>query len=167
MREDTLKMDFAFSEEARKEIKEIMGHYPEKRSALIPLLHLAQKENGYLSEPVMRHVAEVLDLTPIQVYEVATFYSMFNLKPVGKYLLQVCHNLSCSLMGADSLIDYLKEKLGIDIGETTPDNMFTIKTVECLASCGTAPVMQVNDDYHENLTKEKVDELIEQFRSSK
>lgn len=166
MKEGTLKMDFTFSEEAKKEIMEIIGHYPEKRSALIPLLHLAQKENGYLSEAAMRHVAEVLDLTPIQVYEVATFYSMFNLKPVGKYLLQVCHNLSCSLMGADSLIDYLKERLGIDIGETTPDNMFTLKTVECLASCGTAPVMQVNEDYHENLTKEKVDALLERFRSN-
>ena len=166
MREDTLKMDFAFSEEARKEINEIVSHYPEKRSALIPLLHLAQKENGYLSEPVMRHVAEVLDLTPIQVYEVATFYSMFNLKPVGKYLLRVCHNLSCSLLGADSLIDYLRERLGIEIGETTSDNLFTLKTVECLASCGTAPVMQVNDDYHENLTKEKVDVLLERLKSS-
>lgn len=166
MKEDTLKAGFEFSEEARKEIEEIMGHYPEKRSALLPLLHLAQKENGYLSEPVMRHVAEILDLTPIQVYEVATFYSMFNLKPVGKYLLQVCHNLSCSLMGADSLLDYLREKLSIDVGETTPDNMFTLKTVECLASCGTAPVMQINDDYHENLTREKVDALLERLRSN-
>jgi len=166
MSEVTLKMDFTFSEEAKKEIKEIMSHYPEKRSALIPLLHLAQKENGYLSESVMRHVAEVLDLTPIQVYEVATFYSMFNLQPVGKYLLQVCHNLSCSLMGADSLIDYLREKLGIEIGKTTSDNLFTLKTVECLASCGTSPVMQANDDYHENLTKEKVDVLLERLKSS-
>lgn len=166
MKEERLKEEFEFSEEAKLEIKEIMSHYPEKRSALLPLLHLAQKENGYISGMVMHHIAEILDLTPIQVYEVATFYSMFNLKPVGKYLLQVCHNLSCSLMGADSLIDYLKERLGIDIGETTPDNMFTIKTVECLASCGTAPVMQVNEDYYENLTKEKVDALLEQLRSS-
>lgn len=166
MREDKLREDFKFSEEAKKEIAEIMSHYPEKRSALLPLFHLAQKENGYLSESVMRHVAEILDLTPIQAYEVATFYSMFNLKPVGKYLLQVCHNLSCSLMGADSLIDYLKDRLGIDIGETTPDKIFTLKTVECLASCGTAPVMQINEDYYENLTKEKVDALLERLRRS-
>ncbi|MFQ5455573.1 MAG: NADH-quinone oxidoreductase subunit NuoE [Nitrospirota bacterium] len=155
-----------FTEEKEQEVKKIIGYYPEKRSALIPLLHFSQDELGYISEDVMVYLAKILDLTPAQVYEVATFYTMFNLKPVGRYLIQVCRNISCSLLGAESLIDYLKERLGIDVGETTPDGMFTLKTVECLASCGTAPVIQINNDYYENLDKKKVNDILERLSGS-
>ena len=156
-----------FSEEKLKKVQEIIARYPEgkQKSALLPLLHLAQEENGgWLSAEAMDHVASLLQLTPIEVYEVATFYSMYNLKPVGRYLFEVCQTGPCMLNGSDQIIDYIKEKLGIGVGETTVDGMFTLKTVECLGACGYAPMMQMGKYYKEHLTKEKVDQIIEECR---
>lgn len=156
-----------FSEEKLKKVHEIVARYPEgkQKSALIPVLHLAQEENGgWLSAEVMDYVASLLQLTSIEVYEVATFYSMYNLKPVGRYLFEVCQTGPCMLNGSDEIIAYIKEKLGIAVGETTPDGMFTLKTVECLGACGYAPMMQMGKFYKEHLTKEKVDQIIEECR---
>ena len=155
------------SENIKKEIAEIITHYPseQKRSALLPVLHIVQTENrGHLTEPLMQEVAEMLEITPLQVYEVATFYTMFNLKPVGKYHIQVCRTLPCALMGAEKLVSYLEQKLGIGLGETTPDGLFTLVEVECLASCGTAPMMQINGQYYENLNQKKVDDILDQLK---
>ncbi len=158
---------FKFSDEAIALTNKIIKRYPEGRqkSALLPLLHLAQAENkGWLSVEVMDYVAGLLNILPIEVYEVASFYSMFNLKPVGKYVLEVCRTGPCSINGADDVVEYLQKKLGIKIGETTADGMYSIKTVECLGSCGTAPMMQVGMYYHENLNEEKIDGLLERFK---
>ncbi|MCX7728571.1 MAG: NADH-quinone oxidoreductase subunit NuoE [Bacteroidia bacterium] len=157
-----------FSESALQTIEQIKTRYPEgkQKSALIPVLHIAQAENdGWLSPEVMDYVAELLNITPIEVFEVASFYSMFNLKPVGKCVLEVCRTSSCWLNGANEIVEYLEKKLGIKEGETTPDGMFTIKTVECLGSCGTAPMMQCGASYHENLTFEKIDQILDQYKS--
>ena len=148
------------SEHAKAEIKQFRGKYPDSRSALLPALYVAQREHGWLSPEVMRDVAEVMALPPTEVASVASFYTMFNRQPVGENLIQVCTNISCSLMGAEHIVEYLKSKLGIDVGETTPDNKFTLVTVECLGSCGTAPMMQINDTYYENLTEEEVDRIL-------
>lgn len=157
-----------FSDEALALVRRMISRYPEGRqkSALIPILHLAQAEfDGWLSVPVMDYVASLLDLQPIEVYEVASFYSMFNLKPVGKCTLEVCRTSSCWLMGAEDIVRHIEKKLGIRPGETTSDGMFTLKTVECLGSCGTAPMLQCGADYYENLTLEKVDALIDGLRA--
>ena len=162
-------MKIQFSDEKLKEVKELISHYPEgkQKSALIPLLHIAQGEfGGWLDVPVMDYVAGLLQILPIEVYEVATFYSMFNTKPVGKYLLEVCRTGPCMLNGSDQIIDYIKEKLGISEGETTPDGLFTLKPAECLGACGYAPMMQLGKTYREHLTKEKIDKLIAEARSA-
>ncbi|GAA4727613.1 complex I 24 kDa subunit family protein [Flavisolibacter ginsenosidimutans] len=156
-----------FSEQKLEKVKEIIARYPEgkHKSALIPLLHLAQEENnGWLSVEAMDYVAGLLQLKPIEVYEVATFYSMYNLKPVGRYLFEVCQTGPCMLNGSDNIIGYIQEKLNIKVGETTPDGMFTLKTVECLGACGYAPMMQMGKFYKEHLTKEKVDQIIDECR---
>jgi NADH-quinone oxidoreductase subunit E len=156
-----------FSEEATKTAKRIIARYPDgkQKSALIPLLHLAQAEfDGWLSPQAMDCVSELLDIQPIEAYEVASFYSMFNLKPVGKCVLEVCRTSSCWLLGAEDVVRHIEKKLGIQPGETTPDGMFTLKTVECLGSCGTAPMLQCGADYYENLTLEKVDSLIQNLK---
>jgi NADH-quinone oxidoreductase subunit E len=156
-----------FSEEKLKKVQEIIERYPEgkQKSALLPLLHLAQEENGgWLSVEAMDHVAGLLQLKPIEVYEVATFYSMYNLKPVGKYLFEVCQTGPCMLKGSDDIISYIKKKLDIGVGETTSDGMFTLKTVECLGACGYAPMMQMGKHYKDHLTPEKVDQIIEECR---
>ena len=158
-----------FSEQKIKEVEQIIQRYPEgkQKSALIPVLHLAQEEfGGWLSAETMDYVATVLNLQPIEVYEVATFYSMYNLKPVGRYLFEVCQTGPCMLNGSDNIIKYIFEKLGIKPGETTSDGMFTLKTVECLGACGYAPMMQLGKNYREHLTKEKVDAIIEECRKS-
>lgn len=152
-----------FSEEKLNKVKEIVARYPEgkQKSALIPVLHVAQDTfGGWLDAPVMDYVAGLLQLEPIEVYEVATFYSMFNLKPVGKYLLEVCQTGPCMLNGSDDIIAYIGEKLGIEPGETTPDGLFTLKPAECLGACGYAPMMQLGKTFREHLTKEKVDQII-------
>ena len=157
-----------FSDQKLKEVEQIIQRYPEgkQKSAVIPVLHLAQEEfGGWLSAETMDYVASVLDLQPIEVYEVATFYSMYNLKPVGRYLFEVCQTGPCMLNGSDNIIKYIFEKLGIRPGETTSDGMFTLKTVECLGACGYAPMMQLGKNFREHLTKEKVDSIIEECRS--
>lgn len=156
-----------FSDQKLKEVEQIIQRYPEgkQKSALIPILHLAQEEfGGWLSAETMDYVASVLNLQPIEVYEVATFYSMYNLKPAGRYLFEVCQTGPCMLNGSDAIIKYIYEKLGVKPGETTADGMFTLKTVECLAACGYAPMMQLGKNYREHLTKEKVDAIIDECR---
>ena len=158
-----------FSDSEMNEVKRIISFYPEgnQKSALLPVLHLAQKEfGGWLSTETMDYVATVLNLLPIEVYEVATFYSMYNLKPVGKYMFEVCQTGPCMLNGSDDIIKYIYDKLGIKPGETTEDGMFTLKTVECLGACGYAPMMQMGKNYREHLTKEKIDQIIEECRAS-
>lgn len=157
-----------FSDDTLKLVEKIIKRYPEGRekSALLPILHLAQAElGGWLSPKVMDYVASILKLQPIEVYEVASFYTMFYLQPVGKHVLEVCRTGPCCLRGAEEVIMHLEKKLNIKVGDTSADGMFTLKEVECLASCGTAPMMQVGDYYYENLTEEKIDELLEKFRS--
>jgi len=149
---------------AQSAIEAKFSQYPDKRSVLLPALWIAQNEIGYLSEPAMIDVAELLDLTPVQVHDVATFYTMYNLRPVGRFHIQICKTLSCALVGAGRLIDHLKSKLGIDLGEVTPDGLFSLKLVECLASCGSGPMMQINEDYYEYLTPERVDRILEDLR---
>ncbi len=157
-----------FSNEALTLVNNIIKRYPEgkQKSALLPVLHLAQSEfDGWLSAPVMNYVASLLNIKPIEVYEVATFYSMYNLHPVGKCLIEVCQTGPCWLRGSDNIIEHLEKKLNIKVGETTADGMFSLKAVECLGSCGTAPMLQCGAAYHEDLTTEKVDALIEQLRT--
>jgi NADH-quinone oxidoreductase subunit E len=153
-----------FSKSIEKEFQELLQKYPSKRSALIPALYIVQRELGYVKPEGIEYVANLLGMSPAQVYEVASFYTMLFLKPVGKNVLWVCHNLSCNLCGAEEVIDHLQKKLGIVAGETTQDGLFTLLRQECLASCDTAPVMQVNDDYEENLTLQRVDEVLQTLR---
>jgi NADH-quinone oxidoreductase subunit E len=160
-------MNIRFSDSKLKEVEQIIARYPEgkQKSAVLPLLHLAQKEfGGWLSVEAMDYVASLLNVQPIEVYEVATFYSMYNLKPVGRYVFEVCQTGPCMLRGSDEIIKYIGEKLGIRPGETTADGMFTLKTVECLGACGYAPMMQLGKNYREHLTKERVDAIIEECR---
>lgn len=159
-----------FSDDKMKEVNAIIARYPEgkQKSALIPLLHLAQEEfGGWLSPESMDYVASILNIEPIEVYEVATFYSMYNLQPVGKHLFEVCQTGPCMLNGSDGIIDHIKKKLNIGVGETTTDGLFTLKTVECLGACGYAPMMQLGKHYREHLTVEKVDAIIEECRNKK
>jgi NADH-quinone oxidoreductase subunit E len=160
---------FTFSEPALAECRTLLGNYPAEfnKSALIPILHIAQAENGgWLSVPAMNAVADLLKIQYIEVYEVATFYSMFNLHPVGRHVLEVCRTAPCMLRGSDDLLDHIGKTLGIKPGETTADGLFTLKAVECLGSCGTAPMLQCGAKYHERLTPEKVDDLIEKLRTA-
>jgi len=162
-------MSLQFSEEKLKKVSEIISRYPEgkQKSALLPLLHLAQEEFGnWLSADTMDYVASLLKIEPIEVYEVATFYSMYNLKPVGKYKFEVCQTGPCMLRGSDDIIEYIKDTLHINVGETTADGLFTLKTVECLGACGYAPMMQLGKNYREHLTKEKVDSIINECRQN-
>ncbi len=151
------------SDKAVEAIRQAQARYPHPRSALMPALHIAQQELGWLPREALVQVADLLDLTPAEVLSVASFYTMYNRWPVGKYLIQVCTNVSCSLLGAEHLLEHISRKLGIRVGETTPDGLFTLVEVECLGSCGTAPVMQVNERYYEQLTAAKVDEILEEL----
>jgi len=158
-------MTHQFSQEKLNEVNELISRYPagKQKSALLPVLHLAQHEfGGWLDVSTMDYVASLLQLQPVEVYEVATFYSMYNLKPVGKYIFEVCQTGPCMVNGSDEIINYLKQKLGIGIGETTSDGLFTLKVVECLGACGYAPMMQLGKTFREHLTKEKVDAIIEE-----
>ena len=159
-----------FSQEVLNRINELCARYPEgkQKSALIPALHHIQETNGKnsLSIEEMDELAKVLNILPIEVYEVATFYTMFNLKPVGKYVLEVCQTGPCMLRGSDQIIDHIKKTLGIQNGETTADGLFTLKTAECLGACGYAPMMQLGKFYKENLTPEKVDAILADCRAA-
>ncbi|GHB69990.1 NADH-quinone oxidoreductase subunit NuoE [Persicitalea jodogahamensis] len=155
----------AFTPERQKRVDQMIANYPEGRqkSALLPVLHVAQEQWGWLSSEVMDHVAKLLDIQPIEVYEVATFYTMFHLDPVGKNVIEYCRTGPCCLMGAEDVYSHLKQKLGIQAGETTPDGLFSLKEVECLAACGWGPVFQIREKYYMNLTNEKVDSIIEEL----
>ncbi|KPL20548.1 MAG: hypothetical protein AMJ93_11655 [Anaerolineae bacterium SM23_84] len=138
---------------------------PAKRSMLLTALYIAQEQYGYLTKDAIERVAQRLGLPVSDVYSMASFYTLYRTQSMGRYVLQVCEGLSCHLVGgAERLVDYLRQKLGIDVGETTYDGMFTLETVQCLASCGTSPAMRVNDALYENMTAEKVDELLETLR---
>ncbi|MDI6807715.1 MAG: NADH-quinone oxidoreductase subunit NuoE [Candidatus Eisenbacteria bacterium] len=152
------------SEKLINEVKVLIARYPEKRSALIPALHAVHAEQGHVSDDSVKEVAAVFELTPAQVYEVLSFYSMFERKPAGRHIITVCRNLSCSLLGAESIIEFLESLLGVKVGETTPDLKFSLRTAECLGSCDTAPVMQIDDEYYESLTPEKVKKIIEELK---
>ena len=153
-----------FSEESLKTFDEIVGRYPQKNAAMLPVLYLAQKEFGYISPEVMAYVAEIMEVPVARVLGVVTFYTMFNLNPIGRHHIQVCRTLPCALAGSERITGAIKAKLKIGAGETTPDGRFTLSEVECLASCGTAPMMQVNDDYYENLTEKSVGEIIDRLK---
>jgi NADH-quinone oxidoreductase subunit E len=150
-----------FAPEVEAEIERHLAKYPSKRSAILPLMFIVQRERGYLDPPGVSYLAKRLDLRITDIWEVATFYSMIHLQPVGKYHIQVCRTLSCRLLGADKITEHCSRRLGIKVGETTPDGRFTLSEVECLGSCGTAPMFQINFDYYENLTPEKVDRNLE------
>jgi len=153
-----------FSDKIKKQVQDILAHYPEKKAALLPVLHVAQQEFGFIGEDTERMVAALLDIKSVQVREVVTFYTMFNRQPVGKYHVQVCSNLSCSLLGGESLLDFLMKKLNIGLGETTKDKKFTISTVECLGACEQAPCMMVNFDYYGDLDKAKIDKILDNLK---
>lgn len=149
------------SETTSRQIQDLIGKYPQKRSALIPSLHLAQKELGYLSHDTVCEIAGIFGLFPNEVHEVVSFYTMFHKQPVGKYVIQVCTNISCLLCNAGGILNFLIGRLGIKPGETTPDRKFTLLEVECLGSCGTSPVVQINEDYYEDLTPEKLNGILD------
>jgi NADH-quinone oxidoreductase subunit E len=156
-----------FSDEKLKKVDEIIARYPagKQKSAILPVLHMAQDEfGGWLSVETMDYVAGLLKLEPIEVYEVATFYSMYNLKPVGRYVFEVCQTGPCMIQGCDDIIKHIEKRLGISVGETTADGLFTLKTAECLGACGYAPMMLLGKYFRENLTPEKVDAIIEECR---
>jgi NADH-quinone oxidoreductase subunit E len=162
-------LQIRFSDEILEKVKLIIKRYPEgkEKSALLPLLHIAQEElGGFLSVDVMDYVASLLGLQPIEVYEVSTFYSQYYLDKVGKYVIEVCHTGPCAICGAETISEYIQQKLNIANGETTPDGLFTLKEVECLGACGSAPVMQINTEFYENLTEEKIDKLLQELRNS-
>ncbi len=148
------------TEAMRQEILSLLPRYPHKRSALLPALHVVQREQGWIPPEAMEEVAALFDLRPVEVMEVVSFYTMYNRAPVGRHHLQVCRNIACALRGARKLTRHLSGKLGVPLGGTTPDGRFTLTEVECLGSCGTAPMLQCNDDYHENLTVERLDEIL-------
>jgi NADH-quinone oxidoreductase subunit E len=161
--------ELSFPPEKIAKVKELIARYPDgkQKSAILPILHLAQEHfGGWLSTEVMDYVAELLNILPVEVYEVATFYSMYNLRPVGKYVFEVCQTGPCMINGSEEIIQYIKTTLAINVGETTSDGMFTLKTVECLGACGYAPMMQMGKTYREHLTKEKVDSIISECRKS-
>jgi NADH-quinone oxidoreductase E subunit len=153
-------MTLEFSPEAYKKFEATVARYPRKEAALLPVLGLAQQEFGHLGQEAIAYVAQLMGQSPARVYGVVSFYTMLNTKPVGRHHIQVCRTLPCALRGAEKLTGFLSKTLGIEVGQTTGDGRFTLSEVECLASCGTAPMMQINDDYYENLTDEKVTEIL-------
>jgi NADH-quinone oxidoreductase subunit E len=162
-------MTYTFNETQMAELNRLVARYPEgkQKSALLPALHLAQDSfDGWLPAELMDYVASLLNIEPIEVYEVASFYSMYNLKPVGKFIFEVCQTGPCMLSGSDDIISYIQQQLAIKPGETTKDGVFTLKLVECLGACGYAPMMQVGKVFREHLTKEKVDSIIAEYRST-
>lgn len=152
------------TEEVKETINRLIGRFPKKESALLPVLTLLQKRNGYISENDLKDISGILDVPEARIFSTASFYTMLRLKPAGKYHIQVCTNVVCVLLGSDAIFDYLSKKLNIHEGEITPDGLFSIVAVECLASCGNAPAMQINMEYHENLDTGKVDEIIDSIK---
>ncbi len=156
-------MSFEFTADRKKRFNALLKHYPDKRSVALPALHLAQEQEGYLTRETIEALAQMLDITPASLMDAVTFYTMFHTRPRGKYLLQVCQTLSCSLAGADEIVDHLSRKYQIKAGETTPDGRFTLLKVECLGACGTAPVVQINDDYYEKVSTEKLNRILDKL----
>jgi len=157
-------MALEFSPDTLKKFEETVNRYPKKEAAMLPVLCLAQQEFGHLGEEAIAYVAKILQQPPARVHGVVSFYTMLNMKPVGRHHIQVCRTLPCALRGAEKITGFLKQKLGIELGQTTADRRFTLTEVECLASCGTAPMMQINDDYYESLTEAKVTEILESLK---
>lgn len=153
-----------FSDSAKEELRELLSHYPDRQAVTVPALFLAMREFGCVNDEVFDYLGSITEIPPIHFKDTASFYIMFRGKEIGKYVIEVCHSISCSLLGASHLVEYLKKKLHINVGETTPDKKFTLIKVECLASCGTAPVMSINGTYYENLTFEKIDEILENLK---
>lgn len=153
-----------FGAEHLAEVRRLQGLYPDKRGALLPVLHLAQDTFGYISLEVEEYVAGLFELSPAHVHEVVTFYTLYFQQPKGRHVVAVCHNLSCHLLGAKGIIEHLTQSLGVEVGETTPDGRVTLLSVECLCACEQAPMMQVDDRYELNLTPEKVDRILEGLR---
>uniref|UniRef100_A0ABM0GZU9 NADH dehydrogenase [ubiquinone] flavoprotein 2, mitochondrial-like n=1 Tax=Saccoglossus kowalevskii TaxID=10224 RepID=A0ABM0GZU9_SACKO len=160
---------FKFTPENLKRVKDIIGNYPEghQAAAVIPVLDLAQRQHGWLPISAMHEVAGILEMSKIRVYEVATFYTMFNREPVGKYHIQICTTTPCMLRDSDGILDVIKNKLGIGVGETTKDNMFTLGEVECLGACVNAPMVQINDNYYEDLTTKDMEEIIDDLKANR
>ena len=154
-------MALEFSPETLKKFEATVARYPKKEAAMLPVLYLAQQEFGHLSPEAIEYVAQLMDQAPARVHGVVSFYTMYNMKPIGRHHIQVCRTLSCALRGAEQVTSLLKKKLGIECGQTTADGRFTLSEVECLASCGSAPMMQINDDYYENLTEAKISEILD------
>jgi NADH-quinone oxidoreductase subunit E len=153
-----------YSFENEQRIDEYITHYPVKRSAILPALHIAQEEHGYVTDDDVKYLAKRLDMRVNEVEEVVTFYSMYSRKPVGQYKLQVCRTISCHIAGCEKISEHISEKLGVKVNQTTPDGKFTLQEVECLGFCDLAPVLQVNFDYYEKITTEKTDEIIEKLK---
>jgi NADH-quinone oxidoreductase subunit E len=153
-------MALEFSPEAYRQFEETVARYPRKEAAILPVLYLAQQEFGYLGPEAIEYVGRLMGQSPARVHGVVSFYTMFKTKLIGRHHIQVCRTLPCALRGAGQLTSFIKKTLGIEVGQTTADGRFTLSEVECLASCGTAPMMQINDDYYENLTDDKVTEIL-------
>ena len=158
-------MEFKFTEDNLKRIEESLSRYPQKRAALMSVLYIAQEQNGFISGEVITEVANLLEITSEDVLGVVTFYTMYHQQPMGKYHMQVCTNISCMLKGGYEIYERVKEKLGIDNMQVSPDKLFSLEEVECMGSCGTAPMLAVNEDYFENLTKESIDQIIESLKN--
>lgn len=148
-----------------KEIKTRMVRYPSRRSAILPALTAAYRQVGHLNPDIYEEISGIIEIPVVDIAEAASFYTMFPKKEVGQYFIQVCHNISCSLRGADNMITYIESKLGIKLGETTPDKIFTLISVECLGGCSAAPMMQINDTYYEDLTREKIDKILAELKA--
>ena len=157
-------MALEFSPETLKKFAATVARYPKKEAAMLPVLYLAQQEFGHLGPEAIEYVAKLMEQAPARVHGVVSFYTMYNMKPIGRHHIQVCRTLSCALRGAEEVTAFLKQKLGIECGQTTADGRFTLAEVECLASCGTAPMMQVNDDYYENLSEPSVGEILDRLK---
>ncbi|HKY06833.1 MAG TPA: NADH-quinone oxidoreductase subunit NuoE [Candidatus Binatia bacterium] len=157
-------MALEFSPVAMQEFEAIVARYPKKEAAMLPVLYLAQREFGHIGSEAIDYVARLMGQAPARVYGVVSFYTMFNTKPIGRHHIQVCRTLPCALGGAEKVTAFLTKKLGIKPGQTTDDGRFTLSEVECLASCGTAPMMQINDDYYENLTEEKIEQILDTMK---
>ena len=158
-------MEFTFTPENLNRINEVISHYPEKRPAVMGVLYIAQEQNGWISYEVMKEVANVLDMKEEEILGIVSFYTMYHEKPVGKFHLQVCTNVSCMLRGGNKIYDHVKEKLGIENGGVTEDKLFSLEEVECMGSCGTAPMIAVNEDYFENLNIQQIDQIIESLKN--
>jgi NADH-quinone oxidoreductase subunit E len=157
-------MPLEFSPETYKKFEETVARYPRKEAAMLPVLYLAQQEFGYIGPEAIEYVAKLMDQPPARIHGVVSFYTMYATRPIGRHHIQVCRTLPCALRGAEKVTSFLRKTLGIDCGQTTPDGRFTLSEVECLASCGTAPMMQVNDDYYEDLTEQKLSEILEKLK---